>query len=371
MSESARVVNRLVVKVGASVLTDGQGRLNAARLRAVVEQLAACLQADRQLIVVSSGAVACGMGRLSLKRRPKELDQLQACAAIGQGELMHRYSEAFAAHGVTVAQVLLTEADLSEELRYRNAKKTLQALMVRRVVPIVNENDVVAVQEMAFGDNDRLSALVACAVGAQLLVILTDVDGVLQDGRVIERIDQLNHHHHALALGASRETTLGGMASKLAAARITGHSGIPLVIANGTKPGVLAEILEGKPVGTLIVPSKARLKYRKWRLAFSIRQPKGAVVADAGAVEAVVQRGKSLLPSGIQDVRGRFHAGEAIAVLDHTGQEVARGLSNFSSSDLTRIRGLRTDRIAGVLGHKTFDEVVHRDNIVLTQEVEG
>ncbi|MBI3319627.1 MAG: glutamate 5-kinase, partial [Candidatus Omnitrophica bacterium] len=331
MSDQRQTVSRLVVKVGASVLTDATGKPQISRLRQLVEQVAVCVAQHREIVMVSSGAIACGMARLALRRRPKDIAQLQACAAIGQGELMRLYSEAFAAHRLTVAQVLLTQADVSDQVRYRNARNTLQALLARTVVPIVNENDAVSVEEIAFGDNDRLAALVAQVIQAQLLVILTDVDGLLQDGRVIERVDRLTNHHEALALGASRDTTTGGMASKLAAARITRHSGIPLVIANGKTPGILQELLQGKPVGTLIAPPARALKFRKWWIAFSVRRPLGTVVIDDGAVEALLHRGRSLLASGIHEVHGRFVPGDPIAVVDKTQREVARGLSNFSS----------------------------------------
>jgi len=369
MSERAQMFGRLVVKVGASVLTDTLGKPHPQRLEQVVEQVAACVAQHRQMVLVSSGAIACGMAAISLKRRPSDLIQLQMCAAIGQGQLMRLYSEAFSTHGLTVAQVLLTEADLTDRRRCDNAKHTLQALIARRIVPIVNENDAVAVEEIAFGDNDRLAALVACVLDAHLLVMLSDVDGLLDNGHVIERIDTLNHTHRALALGPSRETTMGGMASKLAAARIARHSGIPMVIANGTKPGILLDLLEGKPVGTMISPPQARLKFRKWWIAFAARQPTGSIVIDGGAVEAIVHRGKSLLPSGIKDVRGRFLAGEAITIVDETHHEVARGLSNFSSHELLRIRGLKSQQIADTLGPRTPHEAVHRDNLVLTQEL--
>lgn len=366
----ARAITRVVVKIGASVLTDQRGRPSRTRLRQLVAQLTACLREDREVVVVSSGAIACGMARLGMSRRPGALAELQACAAVGQGELMHLYSQACQPAKVTVAQVLLTESDLADRTRCANAKKTLRALMARRALPIINENDAVAVDEIAFGDNDRLAALVACVIEADMLVILTDVDGLLQDGRRIERIDSLNAHHHALAMGSSRETTTGGMASKLAAARITRHSGIPLVIANGAVPGIVPAILSGQPVGTLIAPPKTRLKFHKWWIAFSARQPKGSVLVDRGAAEALTQRGKSLLPSGIQEVAGRFHAGEPIAIVNSARQEIARGLSNFSSSELTRIRGLRSAQIVDVLGHPGAAEAVHRDNLVLTQELD-
>jgi len=212
--------------------------------------------------------------------------------------------------------------------------------------------------------------LVACLVEAQLLVVLSDVDGLLQDGRPIERLEQLDHTHHALALGASRETTTGGMASKLAAARIVRHSGIPMIIANGTTPNVLLDILDGQPLGTLMTPPKARLKFRKWWIVFAARQSKGTVVIDAGAAEALLHRGKSLLPSGIREVHGRFHAGDPVTIVDEHRCEIAQGLSSFSSSDLLRIRGLRSDQIGKALGHTTADEAVHRDNLVLLRDLQ-
>jgi len=368
IGEPKQFFQRLVVKVGSSVLTDAKGQPDVNRLKQVARQLAACVSQGREVVLVSSGAIACGMAKLSLRRRPKEIAQLQACAAIGQGELMRLYTQAFAEYGLTVAQVLLTQVDLADRIRCRNAKNTLQTLLARKVVPIINENDVVAVEEITFGDNDRLAALVACLIRAELLVMFTDVDGLLEDGRLIERLDRLDHAHHVLALGQSRETTTGGMASKLAAARIARHSGIPFVIANGTKPDVLLDLLEGKPVGTLIVPSTRALRLRKWWIAFSARGPLGTVVVDQGAAEALLHRGKSLLASGIQEVQGQFHAGDPIAIVDETQNEVARGLSNFSSSELARIRGLKSQKIPEALGRKAPAEVVHRDNLVLTRE---
>lgn len=264
--------HRVVVKVGASVLTHASGEPDADRFTRIVEQLAACLRERREVVLVSSGAIACGMARLGLARRPKDIAQLQACAAIGQSELMRLYSYAFGAHGLGVAQVLLTQADLADRTRCRNAKNTLQALLRRQIVPIVNENDAVAVEEITFGDNDRLAALVASLLEAQLLVILSDVDGVLERGRLIGRIDELNHHHQTIALGPSRETSTGGMASKLAAARIVRHAGIPMVIANGTRKGTLLDIVKGRPVGTLIAPHSIRLRFRKWWIAFGTRR---------------------------------------------------------------------------------------------------
>lgn len=358
---------RIVVKVGSSVLTDAAGKPSPARLTQLVDQLAECVDRERQVVLVSSGAIACGMGRLGLVRRPKDIAQLQACAAIGQSELMQRYGQAFGEHGLVVAQVLLTQSDLADRARYRNATNTLQTLLKRRIVPIINENDAVSVEEITFGDNDRLAALVACAVQAQLLVVLTDVDGVLEHGKPIGRIDELNAHHQTIALGSPKEISTGGMASKLAAARIVRHAGIPMVIANGAKAGVLLDVIEGKPVGTLIAPPSTRLKSHKWWIAFAMRRALGTVEIDTGAAQAL-RGGKSLLASGIREVQGRFHAGDPIAVVDERRREVARGVSNFSSGDLGRIRGLKSEAIRQLLGAQTPAEVVHRDKLVLTTE---
>ncbi len=363
-------LQRLVVKVGSSVLTDARGRLLPGRIDQLAEQVAAAGAARScSTILVSSGAIACGMAALGLTARPKSLAQLQACAAIGQVELMHRYAVAFGKRNLVTAQVLLTQDDLAERTRYRNAKQTLLTLLHRRVVPVVNENDTVAVEEITFGDNDRLAALVACAVDAQLLVILSDVEGLLRNGRVMERVEAIDQSHQALVRGGARSITKGGMASKLEAARIVGHSGIPMVIANGTTPSVLTSLLAGKPVGTLFVPGRRRLTSRKWWIAFALRRPHGTLVVDEGAVEALVERGKSLLASGVVEVKGRFDAGAFVAVTTRQGAEVARGVSNFSAGELARIRGMKSTEAAKTLGLSAAREVVHRDHLVLAREL--
>ena len=368
MSESASF-HRVVVKVGASVLAGGSGAPDARRLSTVVAQVASCVAGGRQAVLVSSGAIACGMARLGLKRRPRAVAELQACAAIGQSELMRLYTHAFAERGLTVAQVLLTQADLAHQVRCRNAKNTLATLLTRRVVPIVNENDVVAVEEIAFGDNDRLAALVASAIGADLVVLLSDVDGLLHNGQVIGRIDRLDHTHQAMVAGSSRQTTTGGMASKLAAGRIAQHAGIPLVIANGHKPDALARILAGQPEGTLVAPPSQRLGEKKWWIAFALRAPRGRLAIDDGAREALLNRGKSLLASGIRAVEGRFDAGDPVAIIDSQGVELGRGVCNFSARELSRVRGMKTAEIRQLLGAKAPSEAIHRDNLVLTREL--
>jgi glutamate 5-kinase len=375
------MIQRVVIKVGSSVLTDERGRVLPSRIEQLAEQVvecaasssAACAKTSEpvrwQPIIVSSGAIACGMARLGLTQRPKPLAQLQACAAIGQGELMHLYTAAFRRHGTTTAQVLLTQDDLARAQRYHNAKQTLLTLLHRRIVPIVNENDTVAVEEITFGDNDRLAALVASAVDAHLLIILSDVDGFLENGKPIERIETLRAIPRAALQQVKRHTTTGGMASKLEAARIVGHSGIPMVIANGKRPDVLTQIFSGQPIGTLFVPPRNRLTSRKCWIAFALRQPEGSLAIDDGAAEAVLERGKSLLASGVRDVQGSFEAGAFVAVVDGKGTELARGISAFSSSELTRVRGLTSAEAAKLLGHSKAKEVIHRDYLVLAREL--
>lgn len=362
-------IQRLVVKVGSSVLTDSRGRLQAERIQALSDQLAICVKQGRQPVLVSSGAIACGMGKLGIAKRPAALAQLQACAAIGQSELMHLYTLGFARHGMTVAQVLLTQDDLANRERFKNAKQTLLTLLRQGVVPIINENDTVSVDEITFGDNDRLAALVAAAVDAQVLLILSDVDGLLVEGKVIERVESLAQAQRAVVRGSQRQTTKGGMDSKLEAARIVGHSGIPMIIANGSNSRVVGQILAGEPVGTLFVPPRNRLTSKKWWIAFALRKPKGSVIIDAGATEALLKRGKSLLASGVRAVSGRFDAGAFVAVIDMSGDEIARGVSKFSSAELARIGGKSSGEAAKILGLASLSEVIHRDHLVLVQEL--
>ena len=364
-----RTIHRLVVKVGSSVLTNTTGRLLPERLGHLADQLAGCVAEGRQPLLVTSGAIACGMGKLGLSRRPTALAQLQACAAIGQGELMRLYAEAFGRHGVLAAQVLVTQEDLGNQRRFRNAKQTLLTLLHRRAVPIINENDTVSVEEITFGDNDRLAALVAAAVNAQLLVLLSDVDGFLQNGKPLERVEAITRGHRASVQAGARQTTKGGIASKLEAARIAGHSGIPMVLANGTRAGVVTDLLAGEPVGTLFMPARTRLTAKKWWLAFALREPRGSVTVDAGAARALIEEGHSLLASGIVGVRGRFEAGAFVTVEDAAGTELARGVCNFSSSELARIKGMKSADAARLLGEPRGREVIHRDRLVLAKEL--
>lgn len=362
-------IERLVVKVGSSVLTDAFGRVLTSRIDQLAEELAHFHGGNRKPVLVSSGAIACGMAALGLSKRPAALAQLQACAAIGQSQLMHLYTLAFARHRLTVAQVLLTQDDLASRLRFRNAKQTLLTLLHQRVIPIVNENDTVAVEEITFGDNDRLAALVAAAIDAHMLIVLSDVDGLLAEGKVVERVESIKQAEQLIVHGGGRQTTKGGMRSKLEAARIVGHSGIPMVIANGAKPSVLGDLLKGRSVGTLFVPPRDRLNARKWWIAFALRKPVGAIVIDSGAAHAITEESKSLLASGVSSVRGRFDVSAFVSVEDSSGTELARGVTDMSSADLVRVRGKSSAEAANLLGWARPKAVIHRNRLVLTKEL--
>jgi glutamate 5-kinase len=361
---------RLVVKVGTSTVTHPTGKLNLGGLEQVVRQVADAANAGCEVALVSSGAVGAGLGRLGWTRRPATIPEKQAVAAVGQSLLMQLYEKLFAEYGLTIAQVLLTREDVADRRRYLNARTTLLTLLAYGVVPIINENDTVAVEELHFGDNDTLSALVASLISADLLVILSDIDGLFTaDPRkdpaatLVPRVEEVTPEVEALAGGAGTARGTGGMQTKLAAAKIAQNSGVNLVIANATRPAVLADALAERPVGTWF-PARGRLGSRKQWIAFNV-PPTGRLVVDAGARRALAERGKSLLPSGVLSVEGEFEAGDAVAILDPEGGEFARGLTNYSAADLRRLLGLRTPEIAEVLGERLYEEAVHRDNLVL------
>jgi len=365
--ESAgRTARRVVVKLGSGVLSGGGEGLDAATLRRLAADVAAARAAGREVVVVSSGAILAGRERLALKGRPS-VQLKQAAAAVGQSRLMRAWEAAFARRGITVAQVLLTADDLRDRQRYLNARNTLLTLLRLGVVPIVNENDTVAVEEIKFGDNDGLSALVAGLVDAGLLVLLTDQDGLFTDdprahpdARLIPRV--LPGEAPA-RVGRAGPWGTGGMESKVRAARQAAGAGIAAVVANGTKAGTLAALVAGREVGTLFVPHDKPLAQRRQWLAFA-SQPKGRIVVDAGAREALVARSKSLLASGVKSASGAFSPGDVVSLVEG-GAEFARGLTNFGADELEKIRGLKTSEIEAALGHKPADEVVHRDNMAV------
>ena len=324
--EILRNARRIVVKVGTGLLTDAQNRLSLPQIENLVNQLAALRQQKKEIIFVTSGAIGAGMAQLGLKSRPKRLDELQAAAAIGQSKLMAIYDDLFGRHDITVAQILLTHDDLKNRTRHLNAQNTLTTLLARGVVPIINENDTVSVDEIKFGDNDRLGALTATLIDADLLVILSHVEGLLDKaGKVVSVVATVTRDVEALAGGTDRVTSVGGMKSKLAAAKIVTRAGTPLIIANGDRPNVLADILAGQEVGTIFLPHTGKLAHRKRWIAF-FQRPAGTVVVDAGARTAVHDAGKSLLAKGVLRREGKFGPGDVVSIQDQTGNEFARGL---------------------------------------------
>ena len=348
--------SRIVVKLGTGVLTDSRKQPDLAQLEQLTDQVAEQHRAGREIVLVTSGAVGAGMGALGYKKRPGGLPELQACAAVGQSRLMATYENLFAKHGIHVAQVLLTHEDLQDHERHLNARNTLVTLLEHRVVPIINENDAVSSTELKFGDNDRLSALVAALLPADLLVILTTVEGVMENfgkagARVIATVEKIDAALERMAGGTDSETAVGGMASKIQAAKITGRAGIPLVVASGHKRTALSRIAGGEEEGTIFVPQPNKLRGRKRWIAF-FHHPKGTLVVDEGAKTALRERGKSLLPPGVARCEGEFAAGDVLRICDLDGMEFARGICNFSSAELKAGRPGRA-------------EVVHRDNLVI------
>ena len=353
---SLKSVLRVVVKLGTGVLTDNQKLIDPAQLEQLVAQVATLRKAGKEVVLVTSGAVGAGMGALGYENRPANLAEKQACAAVGQSRLMAVYEKLFAQHGLVVAQVLLTHEDLEHHERHLNARNTLVTLLNRGVVPIINENDAVSFTEIKFGDNDKLSALVAALLPADLLVILTTVDGVIEnfgkaDAKIISKIEQIDAAVESQAGGTTSVTAVGGMRSKIEAAKIAVRSGIPLVIASGRKRDALAGILGGADEGTLFVAQPTRLQGRKRWIAF-FHHPKGALFVDDGAKKALREAGRSLLPPGVTRCEGEFAAGDVVRICDLDGTEFARGIARFSS--------------AAVNGHNLpKEELVHRDDLVI------
>ncbi|MDX2167328.1 MAG: glutamate 5-kinase [Deltaproteobacteria bacterium] len=366
-------VRRVVVKVGSNVLSGGPD-IDRPRIARLVAELAGLRRRGYDVVLVSSGAVAAGMARLGLKERPKTVPQKQAAAAVGQIRLMGFYDEQFSAVQQPVAQILLTHDDLANRRRYLNARHTFEALLEAGVLPIVNENDSVAVEEVRFnfGDNDNLSALVAVLVSADLLVILSDVPGLYTadprsytDAALVPVVSSIGRDVEAYAGAGAGRLGTGGMASKLHAARKANEAGIAVVIADGRNPDVLPRVFDpDQAVGTLFLAAGDRLTRRKHWIAHTLR-PAGAISVDQGAFEALAQGGRSLLPKGITAVQGSFGAGECVSCLDPAGREFARGLVSYGAAELDRIKGLHTTAIEPTLQYSAGDAVIHRDDLVL------
>jgi glutamate 5-kinase len=366
-----RGARRVVVKIGSQLLSSSSG-IEEVRFKELVRQLAALHDQEKEIVMVSSGAVAAGMTRLGRKERPRTIPEKQALAAVGQIKLMALYEKYFSGFNKSVAQVLLTHDDLADRQRYLNAKHTFHMLLESSIIPIVNENDTVAVEEMKFGDNDHLSALVATLLEADLLVILSDVEGVYErdprihpNANLIPLITEIRDFRVSIAAESRSALGTGGMATKIEAAEKAAAAGMPTVIASGLRAGVLAAVFsESEEAGTLILAEGNRLRNRKHWIAYNLK-PAGDVVVDEGAHYALVQKKKSLLPSGLKEVRGSFGVGDCVRCLDTDGREFARGLVNYSSHELNQIKGLHTSNIETVLGYKAYDEIIHRDDLVL------
>jgi glutamate 5-kinase len=358
-------IRKVVVKVGTSILTQGQPFIEAGSIARITRDITGLLSRKINVCLVTSGAISCGMALLGTKSRPRNLPQLQATAAVGQRKLMDLYADEFGKYGLQVAQILLTREDLKDRQRYLNARNTILTLWENRVIPVINENDTVAVEEIKFGDNDRLSALVASLLDADLLILLSDVEGFYEGAKLLKTVSEITAHIEKLACDTDKEFCIGGMSTKLEAVKIVQRAGIPCIIADGTRENILENIIRGDDIGTLFLPQKEKLDARKQWMAFNLK-PQGKIYLDRGAVEAVLKKGKSLLSAGIVIVEGSFKEADLVSIIDISAKkEIGRGLTNYSDDELNKIKGLKTQEIARALGYKYYDEVIHRDNLAL------
>ena len=359
---------RIVIKIGSRVITSSKNELDLSLIDALVKDIEHLYKKKHQILIVSSGAIVAGLKNLKLGSRPTDIPSKQAASAVGQVELMHSYSTAFKKYRIPVAQILLTREDLHNRYRYLNARNTMLRLLEKGVVPVINENDTVAVEEIKFGDNDTLSVLVALMMDADLLTILTDIDGLYTDIPSKNKKAEFIPHVAKITptivkMAKCTGTGTGGMETKIRAANSLTESGIPVVIANGREKQILKKIIEGENIGTFFAPLDQKKTGKKRWLALSVT--KGEIAIDKGAKEALLKKGKSLLSSGILSVKGRFNAGDSVSITDENNMELARGLSNYSSDEIEKIKGLKSSEINKVLGYKDYDEVIHRDNLVV------
>ncbi|PLY03900.1 MAG: glutamate 5-kinase [Desulfuromonas sp.] len=368
-------VKRVVVKIGSGVISNAAG-LEADQVAAISAEVCGLLDRGMEFILVSSGAVAAGKGQLGIVGRPQTIPQKQAAAAIGQTRIIREYREHFQSRNYNVAQVLLTRDDLSNRRRYLNARNTVMTLLEYGVTPIVNENDTVVVEEIRFGDNDNLSALVTNLVEADLLIILSDVDGLYDqdphgnpDAQLIPVVERVTPSIEAMGGQAKGNLGTGGMSTKLKAAKRAALSGVGTLVVNGRIPGIISRIFAGEDVGTYFLPAQSKLTAKKHWIAFS-KKPRGKLLIDEGGQRAVIKGGKSLLPSGISGVDGGFERGDAVRLCDLDGNEFARGIISYSLAEILQIMGKQCAEIEKILGYKYRDEVVVRDDLVLTVESE-
>lgn len=370
--EALKKAKRIVIKVGTSTITYANGKRNFSQIDRLAREISDLQNQGKEMILVTSGAVAVGVDRMGLPGKPKTIPGKQAAAAVGQGVLMHTYEKFFADYGQIVAQVLITKTEAIDRHRYTNTRNTFMELMRQRVIPIVNENDVVALDELKIGDNDNMSALVAGIVDADLVIILSDVDGLYTanpqthpDAVIVPEVAEITPEIEASAGGVGSARGTGGMATKIQAAKAATSSGIHLVIASGTEKNAITRVLQGEELGTLFVSRENRLQFRKRWLAFGAKIA-GSIVVDEGCAKAIRKAGGcSILPAGVFAVQGEFLPGSTVSVIDKDAHELARGLVHYSSAELEQIKGCNSGEIANILGHKNFDEVIHRDDLVI------
>ncbi|GLI54201.1 glutamate 5-kinase [Thermodesulfovibrio yellowstonii] len=362
---------RIVVKIGSNLLTDKAGRINQKRIFSLAKEVSELHNKSIEVVMVSSGAIASGLRKLGLKTKPREIRKKQATAAVGQPLLMWMYERSFLQYKKHIAQILLTRDDLSDRIRYVNAKNTILTLLEMDVIPIINENDTVATDEIKFGDNDQLAALVSGLIEANHLIILSDVEGLYTsdpkkdpDAKIIKHVKEVSKELIEIAKPTSTGYGTGGMYSKVMAAKKATSFGIPVHIVSGRRYGNIKAVIEGKQIGTYFEPIAQKVTSRKGWIAYATRA-KGNLYIDEGAVKALLKNGKSLLPSGIKKVEGDFDVGDAVYCIDEKGERIAKGLVNYSSCEIKLIKGKKSSEIEKILGYKYADEIVHRDNLVI------
>ena len=371
--ETLAHAKKILIKVGSAVLTGAEG-LDLKIIDSLVAEMSDLVQRDYSVVLVTSGAIASGKHRLNITGKLKSMPEKQAAAAVGQGRLMRVYSKSFEKNGLYVAQILLTLSDLTDRQRFLNIRNTLSTLMEWKVTPVINENDSVAVDEIKFGDNDNLAAMIANIVDADLFINLTSTAGLydsnpaeFKKAKLIPLVSEFTDEIEAIATAETSSAGTGGMKSKVLAAKKVTAMGIPCIIAPGKKKNVLTDIIAGKEIGTLFLPMADRLSSKKYWIAFTLHS-RGKLTIDDGAKKALLEKGKSLLPSGITDLEGTFAVGDPVSCVDSKGNTIAKGLVNFSSAEIRKIKGLKTSKIEQVLGHKDYDEVIHRDSLAITKQ---
>ncbi|MDD5634236.1 MAG: glutamate 5-kinase [Candidatus Omnitrophica bacterium] len=360
-----RKPKRITIKVGTKVLTDKNNLIDKETVKNIADQISTLMDKGIEVILITSGAIGSGLGMLNQKKKGRSLSELQAIASIGQNYLMDIYNSYLRKRGYIAGQLLLTQEDFNDRRRFLNIRYTLNALLKYKALPIINENDSVSTEEIKCGDNDRLSSLVADLANSDLLVILTDVDGVYdQKGQLIDHGAEIMNCKDLLIKGKGSEESTGGMATKLDAVKNVSCAGIECIIARGKKENVILDVVEGQKIGTYFKPQEKSLKARKRWIAFGLKS-RGKIIVDGGAEKALISENRSLLPSGVKGTSGVFSDGDVVDIVDESGRTIAKGLSNYKSDEIQKIMGKKTALIEQLLGYKDYDEVIHRDNLVI------